>query len=150
MIPARFVQINAIPLTAAGKIDRRLLPDPGNKRPELATSFVESRTYIEQQLASIWAEVLNLDQVGIHDNFFDLGGHSLAINRVVSRVIRAFQLELPVKALFDSPTIAEMAEIITQNQARTAAPQVLERMLGEIEALSDDEAERACKGGTLR
>jgi acyl carrier protein len=72
-------------------------------------------------LVKIWAEVLDLDQVGVHDNFFDLGGHSLAATRVISRVVKAFPMELPIKALFDSPTVVEMAEIIVEHQAKNSS-----------------------------
>jgi acyl carrier protein len=150
MIPSVFVMLKALPLTPNGKVDRKALPDSGYSRPELDTDFVPPKSQVEMELAEIWCEALSLDQVGIHDNFFDLGGHSLAVNRVVSRVIKAFQLELPVKALFESPTVAKMAKIITLNQARTASPQVLEHMLSEIEALSDDEAGRRLQEWTAK
>jgi acyl carrier protein len=97
---------------------------------------------VEEELARIWVEVLGIDQVGIHDNFFDLGGHSLAATRVVSRVVKAFQLKLPLKALFESPTIADMALVISQNQTKKAGQEELEHMLEEVEALSEEEAQR--------
>jgi acyl carrier protein len=83
---------------------------------------------------------LSLDQVGIHDNFFDLGGHSLTATRVVSRVIRTFQVEVPLQALFAAPTVAEMAAVITQYQAKKLGEQDLNRILAELESLSEDEA----------
>ncbi|MBI2531466.1 MAG: hypothetical protein HYW03_04510 [Deltaproteobacteria bacterium] len=78
----------------------------------------------------------------MHDNFFDLGGHSLTASRVVYRVIQTFQLELPVRLLFDSPTVAEMAFVIAANRAKLATQDELERMLSEVEAMSDEEAQR--------
>ena len=83
MIPAAFVMLSALPLTPNGKVDRLALPALEGKRPELDTPFIAPRTPIEEELAGIWAEVLSLDQVGIHDDFYDLGGHSLAATRVV-------------------------------------------------------------------
>jgi hypothetical protein len=83
---------------------------------------------------------LSLDKVGLHDNFFDLGGHSLGAFRVITRVIQIFQLELPVKALFDSPTIAEMACVITQNDLKPANETELTQMLREVEAMTEEEA----------
>jgi acyl carrier protein len=142
MIPSVFVMLESLPLTPAGKVDRAELADPGTERPELDTPFVASRTPVEQQLTVIWAEVLALDQVGIHDNFFDLGGHSLAAMRVVSRVIKQFQLELPLQSLFQSPTVGEMAVVITEGQGKRLGAEELERMLGELESISDDEAQR--------
>jgi acyl carrier protein len=140
MIPSRFVFLDAPPLTANGKVDRRALPEPGNSRPELETSYVAPRTPTETELAIIWSEVLSIDQVGIHDNFFDLSGHSLAATRVVFQVIKKFQLELPLQSLFQSPTVSEMAVVIAENQAKKLDETDLHRILAELESLSDDHA----------
>jgi len=128
MVPSHFMSMEAMPLTPNGKIDRAVLPVPDNSRPELDAPFVMPITPVEEQLAQIWSEVLGINKVGVNDNFFDLGGHSLAAMRVVSRVIQKFQLELPLKALFDSPTIADMAVVITQNQAKRAGDEELLRI----------------------
>jgi amino acid adenylation domain-containing protein len=136
MIPHAFVLLDAIPLTATRKIDRQALPDPGTSRPDTMTPFVAPTNPIEQDLAKIWAEVLSVDQIGIHDDFFALGGHSLAASRVISRVIAAFQLRLSIKALFDSPTVATMAAVIAGNLERQASEADLEGLLSEIDALS--------------
>ena len=88
----------------------------------------------------IWTELLGLDQVGIHDNFLELGGHSLVASQIVGRVISTFLIELSVKALFESPTVAEMAIVITQSQAGKADDEEVERMLAELEAVSDEQA----------
>ena len=130
------------PLSPAGKVDRRALPAPARVRPELDDPFVDPRTPIERVVAEIWADVLALDRVGIHDTFLDLGGHSLLASQIISRVIKAVQVELPVRALFDSPTVAEMALVIVQNQARRVEQGSVERMLTELEALSDEEARK--------
>ena len=100
------------------------------------------RSPVEKELARIWSEVLKLEQVGIHDNFLDLGGHSLLATQVISRVINTFKVELPIKTLFDSPTVADMTMIITQNETKKAGQEELARMLTELEALSDEEAQR--------
>jgi non-ribosomal peptide synthetase component F len=140
MIPSTFVCLRALPLATNGKIDRRLLPDPGNSRPELDAPYVAPRTPIEEQLVQIWSEVLLLDRVGIHDNFFDLGGHSLAATRVVSQLLRTFRLEILLQSLFQSPTVAEMAALIVENQAKKLDEKDLNRMLAELESLSEDAA----------
>jgi len=140
MIPSSFVVLDAMPLTPTGKVDRSALPAPSRTRPELNTIFVAPRTLFEKELAQVWAEILTLDQVGIHDNFFDLGGHSVAATRVVSRVIRTFQVEVPLQALFAAPTVAEMAAVVTQHQAKKLGEQDLNRILAELESLSEDEA----------
>jgi hypothetical protein len=85
--------------------------------------------------------MLELDQVGVHDNFFDLGGHSLAATRVISRVVLTFPLNLPVKVLFDSPTVAEMAEVIAAHRDNNPRNASLDKILNEVELLSDEEAE---------
>jgi acyl carrier protein len=87
-------------------------------------------------------KVLDVRPIGIHDNFFDLGGHSLAATRVISQVIKQFQLELPLQSLFQSPTVAKMAAVITLNQARRASDAELTQILREVEAMTEDEAQR--------
>jgi amino acid adenylation domain-containing protein len=116
MIPSALVMVDAIPLTSNGKIDRKSLPDPKSSRPELGTPLAPPGNSQEEKLAKIWAEVLGLDRIGIHDNFLDLGGHSLAATRIIARVVQMFRVELPIKALFDSPTVAQMATVIMRNQ----------------------------------
>ena len=142
MIPSSFVLLDTLPLTANGKLDRRALPDPGNTRPDLNNPYAPPSTTTEEQLTSIWSEVLLVVPIGIHDSFFDLGGHSLAASRVVTRVIQTFGLELSVKALFDAPTVAEMAAIIVQNQANRASDEQLVQMLREVEVMTEDEAQK--------
>ena len=143
MIPPAFVLLDEIPLTATGtgKVDRRALPEPGHSRPDLETPFAGAKTPVEQELSQIWAEVLSLEKVGIHDNFFDLGGHSLAATRVVSQVLKQFQVELSLESLFRSPTVAEMAAVIVEHQGRKLEQKELNRIVTELESLSDEEAE---------
>jgi amino acid adenylation domain-containing protein len=142
MIPTAFVTLDKLPLLSTGRVDRRALPDPGHARPELDTAYVTPRTAIERELWRIWTEVLGLGQIGVHDNFFDLGGDSLTATRVVSQVIKTFQLDLPVKSLFDSPTVAEMAIVVAQNQAKKLGEEELARLLSELESITEDEAQR--------
>jgi amino acid adenylation domain-containing protein len=138
MVPSKFVFLESLPLTPNGKIDRLALPAPDRSRPELEVGAAAPRSKIEKLLAEIWAEVLGIDQVGIHDNFFDLGGHSLAASRVISRVIPLLKLDLPVRALFDAPTVARMAELVQQNQAHIDDA-ALEQMLQLVETMTEEE-----------
>ena len=133
MIPSRLMWLDALPLTAGGKVDRRALPDPGNSRPELDTPYLAPRNRAEEELSQIWIEVLGLEEVGIYDNFFDLGGQSLAATRVVSRVLKRFQLEIPLQSLLQSPTVAEMAAVITQHQGKQLGQEELDRIVTELE-----------------
>ena len=108
MVPSAFVVLEALPLTPNGKVDRRALPAP-DLRKELEESFVAPRTPIEEMLASIWGNILLIDSVGVNDNFFTLGGHSLLATQVISRVRDTISIELPLRSLFEAPTIAEFA-----------------------------------------
>jgi amino acid adenylation domain-containing protein len=142
MVPARFIFLDALPVSPNGKIDRKALPVPGRLRPELDTPFVAGRTPLEKNLAQIWGEVLELDQIGIHDNFLDLGGNSLAATRIVSRVIAGFQIETPLPSLFHSPTVAEMAEVLSQYEIKQMDKNDLAEILDELESLGEEEVRR--------
>jgi amino acid adenylation domain-containing protein len=143
MVPSDFVFLESLPLTANGKIDRLALPAPDGSRPELEVAYAVPRSDVEKLLAEIWAEVLAIDPVGIHDNFFDLGGHSLAASRVISRVIQSCKLVLPLKALFDAPTVARMAEVVMQNRSHHADDAALEQILRQVENMTEEEAQRS-------
>jgi acyl-coenzyme A synthetase/AMP-(fatty) acid ligase len=142
MIPAAFVKLDAIPLTPNGKVNRKMLPEPGNDRPDLEVPYIAPRTPIEAELARIWSEVLSLDRVGIHDCFFDLGGHSLAATRVISHVIKHCQIDISLRALLQSPTIAEMAVVITTGTGKKLSVEELAGILAEVESMSDEQAVR--------
>ncbi|HYH81345.1 MAG TPA: amino acid adenylation domain-containing protein, partial [Longimicrobium sp.] len=108
MVPGAIVALEALPLTPSGKVDRRALPDPGDDAAR-AGAYVAPRTATEEALAGIWREVLEVERVGVEENFFALGGHSLVAMRVVSRVRQAFAVELPMRAVFEAQTVAELA-----------------------------------------
>jgi natural product biosynthesis luciferase-like monooxygenase protein/amino acid adenylation domain-containing protein len=112
MVPSDFVLLERIPLMPSGKIDRQALPAPEGSRPMLADRFVAPRTPLQEVVAGLWADVLGLEQVGIHDSFFELGGYSLQATQLVSRLRKAFQIDLPLRSLFEVPTIAGLAEKI--------------------------------------
>jgi len=110
MIPTTFIQLEEMPLTPNGKVDRRALPAPDDTRGESRDSYQAPRTPIEEMLAGIFASVLRVTGVGIEENFFELGGHSLLATRVVSRVREAFGVELPLRSLFERATVAGLSE----------------------------------------
>jgi acyl carrier protein len=128
MVPAAFVFLGALPLSANGKLDRRSLP-----APELASAearYVAPRTPAEEVLAEIWAEVLRLERVGVHDNFFDLGGHSLLIMRLLAKIQATFDLEISIRTVFSMPTLEVMAGEIER------------RIYEDVATMSDLEAEQ--------
>ena len=112
MIPSTFVFLNGLPLTPNGKVDRSKLPPADDSRPSLDQGFVEPRSEIEELVAQVWREVLKLEKIGVHDNFFDLGGHSLLATRVLARLRNNFKIDLPLRKLFELPTVAGLAELI--------------------------------------
>jgi len=114
MVPIAMVEMEKFPLTPNGKVNRKALPAPDTRRTESDVAFVAPRTAAEEILASIWMEVLRLDKVSTHDNFFELGGHSLAGTQVISRAREAFSTAIPLRSLFEAPTIAALAERIEQ------------------------------------
>ncbi|MGC9395826.1 MAG: non-ribosomal peptide synthetase, partial [Anaerolineae bacterium] len=125
MIPSAFVLLDAFPLTPNGKVNRSALPVPD--WTHAAATYTAPRTTAEEMLAEIWQDVLGIPEVGVHDNFFALGGHSLLATRVISRAQQAFQVSIPLRAIFEAPTVAGLA---------TTVETILIR---EIEALSDAE-----------
>jgi acyl carrier protein len=126
MVPSTIVRLERLPLTANGKLDRRALP-------EAETAGIESGGYeaprdeAEEILSGIWAQVLKLERVGIRDNFFDLGGHSLLATQVISRVRQALEIELPLRTLFESPTVEAMSEQLRAVGEKTTRPPLMRR-----------------------
>ncbi len=119
MIPSTFIELETLPLTVNGKVDRRALQVAADSRAsivELTSEFLAPRTPTEQVLADIWGEILQLKDVGVHDHFFELGGHSLLATQLVSRVQSLFRITLPLRQVFERPTIATLAQVIKQGQ----------------------------------
>ena len=113
MTPSAFVTLQSFPVTSNGKLDRKALPAPDGLRPDLEKPYVAPRTELEAHIAGIWAQMLKVERVGAEDNFFELGGHSLLATRVVSSLRTSFQIELPLRSLFEAPTPATLAQKIS-------------------------------------
>ncbi|MBD2201832.1 amino acid adenylation domain-containing protein [Calothrix sp. FACHB-1219] len=116
MLPHSFILLDALPLTANGKVDRRALPVPQSLRPQLTTNYQLPQSQIEQKIAKVWQELLHIEQVGIHDNFFDLGGHSLLMLKVNQKLSAILQRDLSVVTMFQNPTIYSLAQYLSQEQ----------------------------------
>jgi hypothetical protein len=138
MIPSAFVFLESLPLDPHGKVDWRRLPPPEGFRPELEMSYVAPATEIEHIIASIWREELQVEKVGIYDNFFDLGGHSLLMARVHQKLQMALARDLSIIELFKYPTVNSLAEhLSSQGPTPSSLPQPEDRedqdeMLGEV------------------
>ncbi len=139
MVPAAIVLLETLPLTRNGKVDTSALPSP----EEVVTQriVIAPRNPVEQGLADIWRQVLKLEEIGVNDNFFDLGGHSLLATQVISRVRSTFHVQLPLRSLFDSPTVAGLADEIARMPQNSEDDEVA-KLLAELEGISDEEAER--------
>jgi amino acid adenylation domain-containing protein len=111
MLPSTYVMVNSLPLTPSGKVERRKLPEPQWSQA-CEGEYVAPRTLIEELVAGIWAELLKLERVGVRDNFFELGGHSLLATQVVARIRQMLHMELPLRAMFEAPTVAESVALL--------------------------------------
>jgi acyl carrier protein len=126
LVPGVVVKLEAMPLTPSGKVDRRRLPAPEQARE--GRVYVAPRTAVEAQVAELCQELLKVERVGAEDNFFELGGHSLLATQLMSRVRQSFQVELPLRVLFEAPTIAQLAariEAAPRAAAEPAAPAIV-------------------------
>ena len=128
MVPSVFLRLEALPLTANGKVDRRALPTPEKATSEV--EYVAPRTPLEEQLAQIWVQVLGVERVGVLDNFFDLGGHSLNATQIASHIQHALGVAMPLRSLFENPTITDLAIIVEL------------ALLEQIEMLEEEELEQ--------
>ncbi len=139
LVPTAYVRLERLPLNPSGKVDRRALPapveDPRDGRP-----FVPPRTPVEEALASIWREILKRERVGVEDDFFDLGGHSILATRLVSRIAESFKVRVALREVFERPTLGALALSIAGAMASEEAPDHMLRMLAEVQRLSDAEA----------
>jgi amino acid adenylation domain-containing protein/non-ribosomal peptide synthase protein (TIGR01720 family) len=138
MVPTAFSLLPALPLTPNGKVDRRALTAPAL---DAERAYQAPRTPVEETLARLWAELLRLDRISVNDNFFELGGHSLLATRFIARVREELGVAVPLRGIFEAPTIETFAELILNLQVRAQDEAELDRLLAELELLSDEEAE---------
>ncbi|HEX6288638.1 MAG TPA: non-ribosomal peptide synthetase [Herpetosiphonaceae bacterium] len=136
MVPSAFVFLDALPLTVNGKIDRNALPAPEQSQRLPDRQIVAPRTALEEVLGQFWIEVLGVERVGVFDSFFELGGHSLLATQIATRVQQVLRVELPVGQLFESPTIAGLAQIIRANEATPGHAEKVAQLLIRIKGMS--------------
>jgi amino acid adenylation domain-containing protein len=139
MIPSAYVLLEALPLTVAGKVDRRALAAPDWSSQAVGQAFVAPRTPVEEVLAHIYRDVLDVEKVGIHDSFFELGGHSLLATQVVARVRDTLRVEIPLLAMFEAPTVADLSQFIITREESPGHTERIAQMLQGIKGLSAEE-----------
>jgi amino acid adenylation domain-containing protein len=140
MMPSAIVMLKSLPLTPNGKVDRRELPAPAGAGYGSQKEFVAARNPLEEEVRNIWVTVLGVEQIGVENNFFEFGGNSLLATQIMSRVHAALKVELPLRALFEAPTIAGMAATIARMQEVVENENVTAQLLSDIEQLSEEEA----------
>jgi acyl carrier protein len=141
MLPSVYLVLDKLPLTPHGKVDRRALPRSEGAMHALDAPFVAPHNAIEEVLAEIFAEVLKVERVGVNDNFFDLGGHSLLATQLVSRVRKDFQPDLPLRKIFEAPTVAALAALLVAGEPSPGEFEKKAATLRSIKSLSTDDLE---------
>ena len=141
MLPSVYLYLDQLPLTPHGKLDRRALPSPEKAEREIDAPFVAARNAVEEVLAGIFTDVLRVGRVGVNDNFFELGGHSLLATQAVSLVRKSFQAELPLRKIFEAPTVAALAAVLVAGEASPGQLEKRAQTLRQIESLSTDDLE---------
>ncbi len=134
MVPSSFVMIDALPLTSNGKVNRSALPNPSQLRSSVGAAYIAPRTVLEETIAKLWQEVLHVEKVGVHDNFFDLGGHSLLLVGVQNRLYEVLNRNLAIVEMFKHPTIGSLSEYLSREPG---APSVTEQIDDRIEKLGE-------------
>lgn len=146
MVPSSFAVMASLPLTPSGKLNRRALPAPDLPATAELASAIAARTPVEEALTRIWREILELPRVGVQDNFFELGGHSLLATRVISRIRDEFNVDLPVRRMFETPTIEALALSVVEATLAAQSLDETAQLLAEIEQMSEEEARLSAAG----
>lgn len=148
MVPALIMLLDTLPRTPGGKVDRQALPAPDWDATEVAERYAAPRTPLEQVLAEQWAHVLGRDRVGLHDGFFALGGHSLLATRLTARLRDTLQAELPLRLIFECPTVAQMAQALLRDTALAQRVETVARLLVQVSELSEEQTDTLLTGLT--
>ncbi|HEV7767641.1 MAG TPA: amino acid adenylation domain-containing protein, partial [Thermoanaerobaculia bacterium] len=116
MVPGRWIELESLPLNANGKVDRHALPAPDSDRPDLEVTYTAPRNATEHQISAIWSQLTGIEKIGVEDNFFEIGGHSLLATQVVSRLRDRLGVDMPVRVIFERPTVAGLAEWVSEGK----------------------------------
>ena len=143
MIPTAFVELPGLPVNANGKRDREALPAPAGNPLEGRGRYVAPRDPVEKVLAGIWARLLEVPEVGVFDNFFALGGHSLLATQLISRVRSAFQVQIPLRAVFEHPTVADLARAVEAREPRPGHVRQIAGILLTVARMSESDVRLA-------
>jgi hypothetical protein len=146
MVPWEWVKLAELPRTAHGKLDPKRLPTPKRERPELKQGYVAPRNVVEELVAAIWAEVLQVERVGVNDNFFALGGHSLMAMRVAARIRAIFGTAVSVREIFDAPSIPDFSKIILKNESIAGRAEKIARLFQQVHADVQIKSSKETKG----
>jgi amino acid adenylation domain-containing protein len=142
MVPATVMLLDAMPLTPSGKINRRGLPEPDQSARDVEQAYIAPRTAVESIVAKVWAEILEVERVGVEDNFFDLGGHSLLATQVISRLKTSFKTNLPLRSLFESPTVEELADEIVALEKQPGQAEKIAGVLKKLEGMTPEQMKK--------
>ena len=143
MLPSAFVVLDSLPLTTSGKVDRMALPSPKATRHQVSDTFTAATTAIEKVLTKLWAEIIEIDEVGIHDDFSELGGDSLLAAQIVSEVNQIFSLKQPLKTLFEIPTVAKLVKFVLTNETHPGHSDRIANLFTKIDGMSTEDIRKA-------
>src|SRR5262249_50063434 len=143
MVPATIVPIESLPLTSNGKVNRSALPDPNQH--QLNGHLTTPANPVEEVLCRIWSELLGRERVGVNDSFFDLVGHSLLAARLIARIRENFRTELPLRSLFESPTVAKQAQLLFQYETKPGLIEKIARVMMRLEGMSQEDIRAALR-----
>ena len=139
MLPATFVLLDGLPLTANGKVDRKALPEPVEYLPEPIKTYAGPRDALEEVLAELWRDILGIERIGVNASFFELGGDSLSATRVVSRIFQLFQLKVPLQAFFQKPTVEELTQMLMRMEPLPGRAQKIAQAIKKVKTLTPEE-----------
>lgn len=139
MVPTFFLSLRAFPLTHNGKINRQALPAPGAASERSEEAYVAPRTALEEIIAAIWSEIVGVKRIGVHDNFFELGGHSLLAMQVISRIREEFEVDIPVRSLFDGMTVENLAATVLEREPEAGRSEKIARTLKAVAEMPEED-----------